>query len=75
MSTLRLIPIPASTPAARCKSCGQAIYFAPHPTTGRAHPVSVEHEDAEPPTPLTDGQGISHFADCPYAETHRRSRR
>lgn len=70
-----LIPIPARTPAARCRSCGQEIYFAPHPSTGRMHPVSVEHEDAERPTSLSEGQGISHFADCPNADHHRRSKR
>lgn len=66
-----LIPIPARTPQAHCSSCGQAIYFAPHPATGRPHPISTNHEDAEEPTPFADGCGISHFSDCPTADQHR----
>lgn len=70
----QLIPIPARTPAAKCSSCGQAIFFAPHPATGRPHPISIEHEDAEAPTPFADGIGISHFSDCPSADQHRAAR-
>lgn len=66
-----LIPIPARTPQSHCSSCGQAIYFAPHPGTGRPHPVSVNHEEAEEPTPFAEGCGISHFIDCPTADQHR----
>jgi hypothetical protein len=66
-----MIPIPAGTPQANCRSCGQSIYFAPFPTTGRPHPVSVAHEDAQEPTPFADGVGISHFEDCPTADQHR----
>jgi hypothetical protein len=66
-----LIPIPARTPQTHCSSCGQAIWFAPHPGTGRPHPISTNHEDAEEPTPFADGRGISHFGDCPTADQHR----
>lgn len=66
-----LIPIPARTPQSHCSSCGQVIYFAPHPGTGRPHPVSVNHEEAEEPTPFAEGRGISHFSDCPTADQHR----
>jgi hypothetical protein len=66
-----MIPIPARTPQTHCSSCGQVIYFAPHPGTGRSHPVSVAHEEAEEPTPFADGCGISHFSDCPTADQHR----
>lgn len=69
-----LIPIPARTPQTHCSSCGQAIYFAPHPATGRPHPISTAHEDAEEPTPFSDGRGISHFTDCPTADQHRAPR-
>lgn len=67
----QFIPIPARTPQTHCSSCGQAIWFAPHPATGRPHPVSTNHEDAEEPTPFSDGRGISHFSDCPTADQHR----
>jgi hypothetical protein len=70
-----MIPIPARTSPSRCRSCGQTIYWATHPSSGRAHPVSIEHEDAEAPTGLVDGQGISHFADCPNANDHRSTKR
>lgn len=66
-----MIPIPARTAQTHCSSCGQAIYFAPHPATGRPHPVSTQHDEAEEPTPFADGQGISHFSDCPTADQHR----
>jgi hypothetical protein len=66
-----MIPIPARTPQTHCRSCGQSIYFAPFPTTGRPHPVSVAHEDAQEPAPFADGVGISHFEDCPTADQHR----
>lgn len=69
-----LILIPARTPQTHCSSCGQSIYFAPHPGTGRPHPVSVAHEDAKEPTPFADGRGISHFSDCPTADQHRAPR-
>jgi hypothetical protein len=65
------IPIPARTKQTHCSSCGQAIYFAEHPATGRPHPVSTNLEDAEEPTPFADGRGISHFSDCPSADQHR----
>lgn len=68
-----MIPIPAKTRPSKCRSCDQTIYFAPHPSTGRVHPISIEHEEAEEPTPFSDGQGISHFSDCPHADQHRRS--
>jgi hypothetical protein len=68
-----MIPIPAQTPPSKCKSCSQTIYFAPYPTTGRPHPVSIAHEDAEAPTQFADGHGISHFTDCPNAAQHRRT--
>lgn len=69
------IPIPARTPESFCRSCGQMIYWAPHPSTGKRHPVSIKHDEAEVPTPFHEGKGISHFADCPDAEQHRRARK
>lgn len=71
----QMIPIPARTPASSCRSCGQKIYWVSHPSSGRNHPVSIEHEDAEAPTSLLEGQGISHFADCPNADQHRSAKR
>lgn len=68
------IPIPARTRPTECKSCGQTIYFAPHPSTGRMHPISILDDDAIAPSPLLDGIGISHFADCPEADKHRTKR-
>lgn len=47
------------------------IYFVPHPTTGRMHPVSVAHADALVPTSTTPGLGISHFGDCKRADDFR----
>lgn len=69
-----LIPIPAGTHQTHCTSCGQAIYFATHPATGRPHPVSTNSDDAREPTPTEPGAGLSHFSDCPTADQHRRAR-
>ena len=69
-----LIPIHPGTPVSRCRSCHQPMYWAPHPVTGKQHPVSVKHAEAVEPTGIEYGQGISHFADCPNAEQHRRTK-
>jgi hypothetical protein len=69
-----LIPIPARTPQSACRSCGQSIYWAPHPATGRPHPISTNDDEAEEPTPFHPGQGISHFTDCEFADQHRAPR-
>ncbi len=71
MPTVTLLPIPAGTTPTACKSCGQTMYFAPHPTTGRPHPISIMHANAVEPTATEGGFGISHFADCPSAAQHR----
>lgn len=67
-----LIPIPAGTPQSHCSSCGQGIWWAEHPATKRPHPISTNHAEAREPTPTTAGLGLSHFADCEFAEQHRR---
>jgi hypothetical protein len=74
MPEKKMIVIPARTSKSKCRSCGQLIYWAPHPASGRAHPVSVDDDDAVEPTGLLEGKGISHFADCPNADQHRRPR-
>lgn len=66
-----LIPIPAGNAASKCKSCQQTIYWAPYPTTGKMHPVSIDNAHGRAPSSNADGQGLSHFSDCPNAEQHR----
>jgi hypothetical protein len=68
-----MLTIPARTKPRQCASCGQRIFWINHPSSGRPHPVSVKHEDAMEPTMLDDGKGISHFADCAFANLHRRT--
>lgn len=68
----KLIPIPKATKPGKCKSCPAVVYWAPHPSTGNIHPVSIADPDAKAPTDSEAGQGISHFADCPGAARHRR---
>lgn len=67
------LPIePGTTPTA-CRSCGQMIFFSPHPSTGKPHPISVQsHPASYPPTDTAYGSGITHFADCEFAASHRR---
>lgn len=67
----RFIPIPARTPASTCRGCSEEIFFVKHPSTGRPHPVSIAEEGCEAPTPLLDGQGLSHFSNCPAADRFR----
>lgn len=74
MTTVHLIPIPAKTRATPCSSCQQLIYFAPHPSTGRPHPISVKHPNAVEPTATDGGFGVSHFSDCPNAAQHRKAK-
>lgn len=68
------IPIPAGTPPTPCKSCRQLIYWAPHPSTGKNHPVSVADPESYAPDQDSDGKGITHFADCPNAASHRKTK-
>jgi hypothetical protein len=71
-----LIPIPAGSRPRPCRgeTCTMRIYDAPHPKSGRMHPVSVDPVK-DPrcchPTSATEGRGISHFAVCPDAESFR----
>lgn len=67
------LEIPAGTQPARCRSCDQVVYWITT-ATGKKMPVSVEEFGAFAPTARDPGHGISHFADCPYANAHRRPR-
>lgn len=63
------IPIPKGTRSEACRSakCGARVYWAPHPSTGKPHIVSVNPTllaGAKEPTPYEDGLGVSHWADC-----------
>lgn len=77
MPETRYIPIPADTRATTCRTCPAVIYFAPHPSSGKSHPVSIDKKSfplAKAPTTTEAGQGGSHFIDCPNAKDHRRSK-
>ncbi len=63
--------IPAGTREARCRSCDQVVYWIVT-AHDRRMPVSVEFDGAFAPTATEPGSGISHFADCPHANQHRR---
>jgi hypothetical protein len=66
------IPIPKGTKPGKCRSCPAVIYFAPHPTSGKLHPISIADPECFAPTAETDGQGVSHFSNCEFAKEHRR---
>lgn len=66
-----LIPIPPGTRQFQC-SCGAMVYWGTHPSTKRPHVVSMQHVQAVHPTSTTCGQGITHYADCPDRDQHRR---
>lgn len=65
-----LYPVPAGVRGRPCKSCGMAIIFT-RTDTGRAIPLSIEHEAAR-----WEGDQVlaapSHFIDCPQASSHSR---
>lgn len=77
---VQLFPIPAGTPRAGCRSCGQHIYWIVT-ASGRRMPVAVKPHLGEGFTGAivpsddadgTDGCGYSHFIDCPRADEHRK---
>lgn len=57
MSRTKWIPVPAGTPATTCRSprCGKVIYFAPHPGTGRPHPVDCSVPGGVEPSQTVGG--------------------
>lgn len=66
-STMRhahTFPIPPAAPVAECRSCGGAIVWITMAVSGRRMPVEASGEK----------RGESHFAHCPQASEHRRSR-
>lgn len=71
--TPNLQPIPAGSRESRCRSCKAPIYWI-RTAAGRPMPVSVvDGEDGhQPPSQDSDGYGISHFANCPHANSHRK---
>lgn len=68
------IPIAAGARQVRC-TCGDFIFWGVHPTTHNPHPVSMKHAQAIAPTSTTWGQGITHYADCPHKDMHRKKAR
>lgn len=75
----KLVEIAAGAEQKRC-GCGVLMYMAPYPTTGNRHPFCIANPDgsaiegAFAPTETTPGRGISHFKNCPNANTHGRRR-
>lgn len=68
------IPIHRGTTPSNCKRCGAVMYWAPHPTTGNAHPTSVDtciEPRCKEPTEHEDGLGVSHYANCSNANEFR----
>ncbi len=79
---------PKGPPNARCKSCGQRIYWATT-ATGNAMPVTAVPSPDGNLSLRWNGRRVlavyvsgdvvgprrkSHFADCPHAAEHRRAR-
>lgn len=68
--------VPAGTRPSKCSSCGAEIFWIEHQgRTGKTSriPVSIDAEGRRPQD-NQGGEGISHFADCPNADKHRRNR-
>lgn len=68
--------IPPATTKAACDTCRAPVYWIVT-DAGKRMPASVNvalDPTCIAPTPSTAGVGVSHFADCPDAAKHRRSR-
>lgn len=78
------IPAGTKSVLCRGQTCGARIYFVLNPKTGRVTPVSVDGEGCRRPSEskdadqgdvfagaaqVYDGVGISHFTDCPDADS------
>lgn len=68
---IKLIPIAATTDWKVC-GCGETIYMAPHPSSGKRHPFSITVEGGLAPTGTTPGLGVSHFTNCPKVQDYGR---
>lgn len=56
-SPIRTIPGVGVARLGTCRGCHLGIWWAKHPTSGRAHPYNLD--------------GVSHFATCPKADRFR----
>jgi hypothetical protein len=65
------IAIPAGTQPSKCRSCGAVIYWI-KTAAGKNMPVSIGAPGSAAPEEREDGLGISHFADCAFADQHRK---
>lgn len=85
MSTIAGLPgffgIPPGTRLSRCDSCHAEIYWIQHECKPKRKgekgkisrlPISLKEPRAYKPTDDQWGQGISHFADCPFADRHHK---
>src|SRR5690554_2667282 len=68
-----LFVVPKDTTPEPCRWCGKFVYWI---TTvrGKRMPVDTRVDGGLVPLPDRDGRGVSHFATCPFAPKHRRSR-
>lgn len=74
---MSLFTVPAGTRSSPCRSCQKPCYWI---TTAKGkamlvdcRPDAVRYPGCFMPTDQTDGTGISHFANCPNADKHRRA--
>lgn len=71
-----MIIIPKGTAGVACKAkargCDVIVYWVPHPSTQKKHPVSASAEGCFAPTKDEDGLGVSHFSDCKFAHEFRK---
>lgn len=53
--------IPAGTRPWRCRGCPELVYSVPDTKA----PITVRYADGRAPTATADGEGVSHFLNCP----------
>jgi hypothetical protein len=66
--------VPAGTRPSMCRSCYKRVFFITTTKNKRSMPVNCAVDGGSEPGTLSEGRGISHFADCPYAQKHRTTR-
>jgi hypothetical protein len=66
--------VPAGTRPSMCRSCHKRVFFVVTEKNKKLMPVNCSVDGGFEPGTLSEGRGISHFADCPYAHTHRKVR-
>jgi hypothetical protein len=71
----QFITVPAGTRPSSCRSCHKRVFFIITEKNKKPMPVNCAVDGGNEPGTLSPGRGISHFADCIFAASHRKASR